>query len=148
MQKSTIFRSFIQGGFECSTKRRKDGKRLDLLNSTGHDILAQEDYISLKAHGIHTVRDGLRWHLIETRSGYYDWSSFLPMLQAAINNNIQVIWDLCHYGWPDDIDIWKPEFVVRFANFAAAVARLIKSETDEIQFYSPINEISFWSWAG
>ncbi|MCC2624149.1 MAG: hypothetical protein K0R14_22 [Burkholderiales bacterium] len=148
MQNTKIFRSFIQGGFECSTKRRRDGKRLDLINSTLHDMYVHEDYSNLKAHEIHTIRDGLRWHLIESRPGYYDWSSFLPMLRASISNKMQVIWDLCHYGWPDDIDIWKPEFIIRFASFAQAAARLIKSETDEIPFYSPINEISFWSWAG
>ena len=56
---------------------------------------------------LRTVRDGLRWHLIETPPGHYDWSSFLPMLRAATAAGVQVIWDLCHYGWPDDIDIWS-----------------------------------------
>ena len=148
MHQTKLFKSFIQGGFECSTKRRWDGKRLDLINSTKHDSYTKEDYLLLNQLGINTVRDGLRWHLIETSPGHYDWSSFLPMLKAATATRTQVIWDLCHYGWPDDIDIWKPEFVSRFAKFAAAVATLIKSETAEIPFYSPINEISFWSWAG
>lgn len=143
-----LFKSFIQGGFECSTHRRNDGKRLDLISSTFHDQNSDQDYSVLKKHGIYTVRDGIRWHLIETYPGYYDWSSFLPMLKAAIRNKTQVIWDLCHYGWPDDIDIWKPEFVTRFANFATAVAKLIKNETEDVTFYSPINEISFWAWAG
>ena len=65
----------------------------------------------LAEHGIRTVRDGLRWHLIETAPGRYDWSSFLPMLRAARDTGTQVIWDLAHYGWPDDLDIWSPAFV-------------------------------------
>ncbi|MCC2644853.1 MAG: beta-glucosidase [Burkholderiales bacterium] len=143
-----LFNSFFHGGFECSTHRRIDGKRLDVIKDTAHDKHALEDYLALISHGINTARDGIRWHLIETFPGYYDWSSFLPMLRAARESKMQVIWDICHYGWPDDIDIWKPEFVHRFTNFAVAVAKLIKSETDEIPFYSPVNEISFWSWAG
>lgn len=148
LSQNKLFNSFFQGGFECSTHIRGDGKRLDMISSTLHDKYVLEDYNSLKVHSIRTVRDGIRWHLIETCKGYYDWSSFLPMLRAARGSRTQVIWDLCHYGWPDDIDIWKPEFITRFANFATAVAQLAKAETDEILFYSPINEISFWSWAG
>lgn len=144
----SLFKSFFQGGFECSTHRRYDGKRLDLINSTLHDKFVHEDYLALANCEIKTVRDGVRWHLIESSPGKYDWSNFLPMLKAAEKSGTQVIWDLCHYGWPDDIDIWKPEFVKKFANFAKEVATLVKNETDTIPFYTPINEISFWSWAG
>ena len=93
-------------------------KRLDLIASTRHDVNAAADYRMLADHGIRTVRDGLRWHLIETTPGHYDWSSFLPMLRAARETGTQVIWDVAHYGWPDDIDIWSPAFVDRFAAFA------------------------------
>lgn len=148
LPQNRLFNSFFQGGFECSTHCRMDGKRLDIIESTLHDKYVLQDYSALSKHGIMTVRDGLRWHLIETNHGYYDWSSFLPMLRAARENTTQVIWDLCHYGWPGNIDIWKPEFVIRFANFAKEVAKLIKAETDEVPFYSLINEISFLAWGG
>lgn len=148
MHHPSLFKSFFQGGFECSTHRRGDGRRLDLLVGTGHDRWPAEDYAALRHHGISTVRDGLRWHLIERTPGEYDWSSFLPQLRAANASGTQVIWDLCHYGWPDDLDIWRPGFVERFARFAAAAARLVREESDTLPFYSPINEISFWAWAG
>lgn len=143
-----LFKSFFMGGFECSTHRRDDGRRLDLLQSTGHDRWAAEDYATLRRLGLQTVRDGVRWHLIEQQAGRYDWSSFLPMLRAAQQQDVQVIWDLGHYGCPDDIDIWQPAFVERFARFAAAVAQQVRDESDQVPFYVPINEISFWSWAG
>lgn len=145
---SSLFRSFFVGGFECSTHRRRDGRRLDLSASTGHAANAAADYRMLAGHGIRTVRDGLRWHLIETAPGRYDWSSFLPMLRAARETGTQVIWDLAHYGWPDDIDIWTPAFVDRFARFAGAAARIVREEGDEVPFYTPVNEISFWAWGG
>src|SRR5690606_1312019 len=113
-----LLESFLMGGFECSSHRRNDGQRLDLLAATGHDRWARSDYRRLSEAGMRTVRDGLRWHLIETRPGHYDWSSFVPMLRAAREGQMQVIWDLCHYGFPDDLDIWRPAFVERFARFA------------------------------
>jgi hypothetical protein len=143
-----LFDSFFMGGFDCATHRRRDGRRLDLTAATHHDVNAAADYRMLGEHGIRTVRDGLRWHLIETAPGYYDWSSFLPMLRAAREAGTQVIWDLAHWGWPDDLDIWTPAFIKRFARFARAAAQVVRNETDTVPFYVPVNEISFWSWAG
>ena len=143
-----MFGSFFIGGFECATQRRADGLRLDLTRASGHDRHAAADYRLLLDHGIRGARDGLRWYLIETSPGHYDWSSFLPILKAARAAGVRVAWDLCHYGWPDDIDIWAAHFVERFASFAAAAARLIREETGEAPFLCPVNEISFWAWAG
>ena len=149
-----LFQSFFQAGFECSTHRLRKregetiGKRLDLIGATGHDTHAARDYAQLAHHSIATVRDGLRWHLIETSPGRYDWSSFLPMLRAAKEVETQVVWDLLHYGWPDDIDIWSPDFVTRFAKFASAAACVVRDECGTAPFYSPVNEISFFSWGG
>jgi hypothetical protein len=135
-------------GFECSCHRRNDGRRLDLIAATGHDRFAAEDYARVRRLGVRTVRDGARWHRIERSPGRYDLSSLLPLVRAAREAGLQVIWDLCHYGWPDGLDIFRPEFVDRFADYARAVARLIAAETDDVPWYAPINEISFWSWGG
>jgi hypothetical protein len=143
-----LFDSFFLDGFECSTHRRPDGRRLDLITATEHDRAVMLDYRWMTEHGIRTVQDGVRWHRIETAPGRYDWSSLLPMVQAAREVGVQIIWALCHYGSPNDIDIWRPEFVDRFARFAAAVATLLRDETDGIRFYCPVNEISYWAWAG
>ena len=149
-----LFTSFFQGGFECSTHRLRprdgavEGKRLDVIQATGHDVHAADDYAQLSRHAIRTVRDGFRWHLIEKSQGQYDWSSFLPMFRAAKAAGTQVIWDLLHYGWPDGLDIFAPSFVTRFARFAEAAARVVRAESDDVPFYSPVNEISFFSWGG
>ncbi|MBR2656859.1 MAG: hypothetical protein IKD58_10290 [Loktanella sp.] len=143
-----LFASFIQGGFECSTHRLHHGKRLDIIAATAHDIHAESDYHQLGQFGIQTLRDGVRWHLIEAQPNNYDFTSFLSMAQAAQQAGSQVIWDLMHYGWPDDIDIWSPAFVYRFARFARAIAQIWRDTTDDIPFWCPINEISYFSWAG
>lgn len=143
-----LFGSFFLGGFECSSHRRHDGRRLDLIAATGHDRHVREDYGQLARHGIRAARDGLRWHLIETSPGHYDWGSALPMIRAAREGGATVIWDLCHYGWPDDIDIWTPAFPERFARYAAAAARVIRDETGRPPLCGPVNEMSYWAWAG
>lgn len=149
----SLFQSFLQGGFECATHRRRDCQRIDVVADTEHDLRAREDYDLLAQAGIRTVRDGLRWHLIETEPGHYDWSSFLPMLRAAHATHTQVIWDLCHWGVPHGIDVFSPAFVDRFAAFAGAAAKLIRAErkASAVQgssWFCAINEISFWAWVG
>jgi hypothetical protein len=146
--KNSIFQSFYSGGFECSTQRLRSGRRLDMIAATGHDKHARADYARLREVGMRTARDGLRWHLIEQIPGQYDFSSVLPLVRAARESGVQVIWDVCHYGWPDDLDVFEPEFVSRLAGLARAFTGLLANETDEVPFISPINEISFFSWAG
>jgi len=143
-----LFKSFWQAGFECSTHTLNTGKRLDLVASTHHDMFAESDFARLKDIGILTAREGLRWHLIETEPGRYDFSSALPILEAAQRQGIQIIWDLFHFGWPSRLDIFDPSWVESFAGFASAFARVLRSEMTEPVFVSPVNEISFLCWAG
>lgn len=153
---STIFQSFWMGGFECSTHRlprrkalgRFAGQRLDLIASTRHDEFALQDYTRLQDAGIRTARDGVRWHLIEKTPFRYDFSSLVPMLQAARRTQTEIIWDLHHYGWPDGLSIWGAAFVDRFARFAGATARIILEETGGPIYVTPVNEMSFVSWGG
>ncbi len=147
MEKSTAFQSFILGGFECSTHRLRSGKRLDLVHATKHDLFAESDYRLLQQHGISTVREGLRWHLIEAQPQRFDFYSAAPIIRAAQASGTEVIWDLWHYGWPDDIDIFSAEFVKRFTQFARAAAELL-SDSFETPLICPVNEISFFAWAG
>ncbi|MDB6082953.1 MAG: hypothetical protein JWN43_834, partial [Gammaproteobacteria bacterium] len=141
-------KSFFAGGFDCSSQRGIDGVRIDLQEATGHARHSRHDYEIARAHGLHTVRDGLRWHLVERTRGRYCWESLLPLVRSSVDTNTQVIWDLCHYGWPDHIDIWSADFVDGFARYSRAVARLMSSESDQIPWFCPINEISYWAWAG
>ncbi len=134
-------------GFECSSHRRPDGLRLDLVEATAHDRLAREDYRACAALGIRTARDGLRWHRIETAPGRYDFSSWTPMLEAAAEAGVEVIWDLFHYGSPDHLDQGGADFPARFADFAAAAACEHRRATGAPLRSVPINEISFFAWA-
>jgi|HubBroStandDraft_3_1064219.scaffolds.fasta_scaffold06322_2 hypothetical protein len=143
-----LFRSYFLAGFDGASQLRADGRRIDLLAATGHDLHAAADYARLAAAGLLAARDSLRWHRIERAPGRYDFGEALPRLRAARRAGIEVVWDLCHYGLPDGLDIWSPELVRRFAAFARAAAEVVGAETPGRRWYVPVNEISFWAWAG
>lgn len=143
---SHVFRSFWIAGYEGSTHINPHGTRIDMIAGLEHDARADEDYRILSGFGMRTARDTARWNLID-RGGRFDFAPLAPLVNAAVSNGVQVVWDLCHYGWPDDLDLLSPQFIDRFANYSAAVARFIREHTDEIPFYSPINEINFMVWA-
>jgi len=141
------FASFFQAGFECSSHRRRDGVRLDLIRATGHDKHVLQDYRVCRQLGFRTLRDGLRWHLIERSPGRYDWSSWLPALEAAEAVGVEIIWDLFHYGSPDCIDQGAPDFPERFTEFAVAAIEVQQSVSNRPPLVCPLNEINFLSWA-
>lgn len=143
---SELFSSFFLGGFDCCTQYTPTGKRLDMLATTKHDLYVKQDYARLQELGICAVRDGVRWHLVEAEPGKYDFSSLLPVVKAARETKTQVIYDLCHYGWPDDIDLFSSEFITRYSRYGKAVVEFLTNEGDDNLFVVPINEISFWSW--
>ena len=102
---------------------------------------------------MHTARDGLRWHRIEAAPGLYDWSSLKPMIAAANATGMQVIWDLCHWGIPDWLDVFSAEFPRHFTAFAVAACEFLMQQrlykdSRFLDLFCPINEISFWSWIG
>lgn len=145
---SRLFPSYFLAGFECSTHRLRNGRRLDIVASSGHEAWAAADYARCVDAGMRTAREGLRWHLVERAPGRYDWSRELPRLRAARATGVHVIWDLFHYGWPDDLDIFAPAFVDRFAAFARAFAVLHREELDAPVWVAPVNEPSFVAWGG
>jgi beta-glucosidase/6-phospho-beta-glucosidase/beta-galactosidase len=141
-----VFRSFLMGGFECSSHKMQNDRRLDLISATRHEEFAAADYRRLIDLGMATARDGLRWHLIENRPHSFDFSSLDGQLAAMSETGIQVIWDLFHYGFPDDVDVFSPDFPKRFAAFAAAAAEHLLPATTGPLLICPVNEISFFSW--
>ena len=146
-QAEQIFASFFQAGFECSSHRRRDGVRLDLIRATSHDRHILSDYRQCADLGLRTLRDGLRWHLIEKSPGRYDWSSWLPALEAAEQLGLEIIWDLFHYGSPDCVDQTAEDFPQRFTDFAMAALEMRQSVSRRTPIVVPLNEINFMAWA-
>lgn len=148
MNRQSPLRSWLIGGFESATMTLDTGRRVDAIAASGHDRNALRDYTLLGELGIRTVRDSLRWHLIEAQPGRYSWHSVLPQLRAAEQAGMQIVWDVLHFGLPAWIDVWSPDFKLRFADFAEAAARLVATYTDDAPVWCPINEISYWALAG
>jgi beta-glucosidase/6-phospho-beta-glucosidase/beta-galactosidase len=140
------FNSFIMGGFEGSTHIDRSGRRLDLVASTRHDEFAFADYSRAVNQGLRTVRDCVRWHLIEVSPFEYDFSSLERQVQAANEVGIEVIWDYFHYGYPNELDIFSEQFRERFAAFSTAVTRYLAGNYAMPLHICPVNEISFFAW--
>ncbi len=143
------FQSFWMAGFECTDKLNAFGERVDFLHLTQHYKLLKEDYQQLKPFGISTVREGIRWSQVEKKPYSYDWSVVKEMIKCGKANGIQQIWDICHFGFPDDLTPLHPLFAKRFAALCKAFVQLYRSEyPDDILIVTPINEVSFLSWLG
>lgn len=143
----SLFRSFWMAGFESATHITDCSERLDMLAATQHDQLVDEDYARLRTVGIRTARDTMRWHLIERATGRFDFSSVRPFVEAARRHDVQVIWDLLHYGTPCGVELHDPAFPQRLAAFAHAAATFLRREGITAPLFTPVNEISFFSWA-
>jgi beta-glucosidase/6-phospho-beta-glucosidase/beta-galactosidase len=140
------FGSFWLGGFESACHRNRRGERLDMVRATEHDLRLDDDYAALREIGIATVREGARWRCVEP-GRRFDLSTVEATLAAARRHGVQVVPTLCHYGWPDDVELLSPAFVDRFARYCRVVARCVAEESDPPHVFTPMNEISYVSWA-
>ncbi len=142
-----LFGSFFLGGFECSMQQTLDGTRLDLIQMTQHDRLAREDYRLCRAAGVRAVREAARWPHID-REGKLDVSEVRELARIGREEGVVQVWDLMHYGYPDDLDPATDAFLDRFRAYAVAVARAVREETEGPLYLTPVNEISYYAWAG
>lgn len=146
---SNPFRSFLMGGFECADHQNAFGNRVDLYKASGHDRYLEEDYDHIKAFGMHTVREGIRWSSVETAPYQYDWAEVERIIKISQAQNIQVVWDICHFGYPDDLTPLHPMFARRFSHLCREFVVLYRNLVPEgALIVTPINEVSFISWLG
>lgn len=144
--RSQLFKSFWQGGFEGADHLNSRGNALAMNDFTQHRILAVQDYSRLADFDIETVRESVGWRLVE-RDGRFDFSSVDLRARAAEQFDVQVIWTLCHYGWPAEIDVFSDQFVERFSRYCKAAAAYLSQFSTSIPTFAPINEISFLTYA-
>jgi hypothetical protein len=143
-----MFKSFFFAGFECATGYNARGEWIDQVAATHHDKHADKDYARLREVAIFAAREAIRWPLVDRGGGQYDFSTAEPFFEASRKHAIEVIWDLFHYGYPNDLDLFSEEFPRRFADYCYAAARYISSRSDGRCYITPVNEPSFFAWAG
>ena len=140
--------SFWMGGFEGADHVNGSGEALDLVQATGHDMRLDADYRRARRLGLRCLRESIGWRLAEpSGGGAWDLGRAVRMAQAAQRQGVQILWTLMHYGLPADLTLLDDALVPRFARFAAEVARVLMPLCAAPRIYTPINEISFLSWA-
>ena len=144
---SAIFPTFFMAGFECSTFVWKDRQRKDYVTATGHDVHLKADLAAAMDLGIGVVREAIRWPTVDLGGGRYDWSSVREVQDCATACKITPIWDMCHYGLPDGCDPFTDDCRKRFVDYCRAAADIITSSAEGPYFFTPINEITFFSAA-
>lgn len=142
-----MFRSFFLAGFEGSTGYNRHGHWFDQVVATGHDRTVDADYRQLAELGLHAARETVRWPLVDLGRGRYDFSTVAPFVEAARRHEVEVIWDLFHYGYPQGLDLWSEEFPKRFSDYCYAVGRYIGAYTKGPCLFTPVNEPSFMAYA-
>lgn len=144
-----IFPTFFLSGFECSTFLWKEGQRRNLIAETQHDRFARADYQFLHDLGIAVAREGIPWPLVD-QEGECDFSCLDPMIEAMNAAQVIPIWDMCHYGYPSDLDPFEGEdvFVERFARYCRRAAEYVVPRIHGPYFFTPINEITYFSFIG
>lgn len=147
VQRPGIFPTFFISGFECSTFLWKDQGRRNLVEETQHHRHAHEDYTLLRSLGIDVAREGIPWPLVDS-DGTYCFDYIDPIIAALEETQIKPIWDLCHYGYPEELDPFSDEFTDRFARYCRAAAEHVISRLPGPYFFTPINEITFFSFCG
>lgn len=142
-----LFRGFFFAGFEPTATYNMHRQWIDQIVATDHDAQADADYALLRQHGLPAAREAIRWPLVD-RGGRLDFTSVRPFLEASRRHDIEVIWDLFHYGYPEDLDPFGPDFAPRFADYCHAAALLIATHAPGPHYFTPVNEPSFFAWAG
>lgn len=140
------FQTYFMGGFECADHINRSGNRINLLKETEHHLRVEEDYQLLLNMGISTVREGICWSVVEGKKNHYDFTEVLNRVKIAEKLGIQIIWDLIHFGYPDDLFPTHPKFSERFENLCRAFVHFYKANCSQRLLVVPINEISFLSW--
>lgn len=141
-----MFRSFFLAGFEGSTGYNRHGEWFDQVAATGHDRNVEIDYRDIAEHNLLAARETVRWPLVDI-AGRHDFTTLIPFIEAAKRRRVDIIWDLFHYGFPKDVDLWSNAFPRRFADYCYAVARFIVSRSDGPHVFTPVNEPSFMAYA-
>jgi hypothetical protein len=99
-----------------------------MIATTQHDTQAAADYALCRASGIRAVRESARWPIFD-RAGTLHMDGVKQLARLGQEAGVTLVWDLMHYGYPDDLDPFSPEFTQRFVAFARTVATIVREES-------------------
>ncbi len=143
------FAGFWMAGYECCDMINRYGDRVDLLRLTGHLERLEEDYRLLDYFDMKSIREGIRWSTVETSPGVYDWQAVSFIIRTAVTGGKQILFDLCHFGFPSDLTPFHPHLTSRFVALCRSFVALYRSiQPEGPLIVTPINEVNFLAWLG
>ncbi|MGE5141170.1 MAG: hypothetical protein ACM3JD_17005 [Rudaea sp.] len=142
-----MFSSFFLAGFESATGYNRNHEKIDQIAATGHDKFIDQDYRLLSEAGICAARDAIRWPLVD-HNGHFDMTTVDPLIEAGRKHGVEIIYDLFHYGYPDDVDLFSDTLPERFAEYVYAVTKYLADRTEGTLYLTPVNEPSYFAFAG
>ena len=143
------FASFWMAGYECCDMINRHGDRVDLLRLTGHLEKLEEDYRLLDDFEIKSIREGIRWSVVESSPGVYDWREVSLVIQTAVETGKQILFDLCHFGFPSDLTPLHPHLTGRFVALCRSFVAMYRSiQPHGPLIVTPVNEVNFMAWLG
>jgi UDP-galactopyranose mutase len=146
-ERAPLFRSFWMAGFDGAEHAGAMRLPLHADDLSQYRRRVEADYRAVCDAGIACVRESIDWRRV-SRGGRFDFTRVAVRTECARRAGLQIAWTLCHAGGPDDVDVCSQSFVDRFRAFAKAAACVIAQCGDaEAPVYTPVNEISFLSWA-
>ncbi len=125
-----LFRSAMQLGFECAAITWPRGpwknRRQDMQEGTGHlGEAVRAHYEAGKALGVLTFRSGIPWHKV-LLPGRWEEAPINRAFRIAAEADVEVIWDLVHFGFPLGVSPADPFFPELLSEFGRRVARTAK----------------------
>jgi beta-glucosidase len=115
-------------------------RALDEYELTQHYKLWESDIDLVAETGVHAVRWGIPWHIVQPAPGQWDWEWTDKALEHLVTvKGITPILDLMHYGTPMWLDnsFINASYPQRVAEYVAAVVARYKSL---VRYYTPLNE--------
>ena len=142
--------SFWGGGFDSITPlARFDGHhehRLDLIEATEHDRKADQDYRLLGRLGIKWAREDVRWYRCELEPGRFTFTHLEPIVAAAQQHAVQVVWSWMHYGCPAFAEPLADSFPDHLATLGERFLQWLRARDAAAGIVAPINELSYFTW--
>ena len=123
------------------------GRTLEEYELTQHYERWRQDLALVASLGVPAARYGIPWYRVNPAPGQWDWSFPDAVLPALVDEGVEPIVDLVHYGTP----LWlsrsflEPDYPQRVAEYAAAFAERYR---DLVRWYTPLNEPRVNAWYG
>jgi beta-glucosidase len=121
------------------------GRSLDEYELTRHYECWRADLARVACLGVRAVRYGIPWHRAHLGPGRFDWRFADETLGFLLDQGIEPIVDLVHYGTPPWLrrSFLDPDYPRHVAEYAGALAERFRGR---LHWFTPMNEPRIAAW--